>query len=36
VLPRVALDGSFTFQYASLDAALAEIYGREGRDGGEG
>jgi uncharacterized protein (TIGR01777 family) len=30
VLPRVALNGGFTFQYASLDQALAEIYGRVG------
>jgi uncharacterized protein len=30
VLPRVALDGGFTFEYASLDQALAAIYGRVG------
>ena len=30
VLPRVAQNAGFTFRYASLDDALAEIYGREG------
>ena len=30
VLPRVALGGGFAFRYASLDEALAEIYGGVG------
>jgi NAD dependent epimerase/dehydratase family enzyme len=30
VLPRVALEGGFEFRYASLDHALAEIYGGGG------
>lgn len=33
VLPRVASNGGFEFRYASLDEALAEIYGREGGEG---
>jgi uncharacterized protein (TIGR01777 family) len=28
VLPRVALDGGFAFQYATIEEALKEIYGR--------
>jgi len=30
VLPRVAMNGGFAFKYASVDDALAEIYGGVG------